>query len=58
MELFEDIYIATNNLEKTINTMNPIYLEFTNNKIVNSMIINKTTFKCKKTTLYKKYKMS
>ena len=56
LELFEEVYLNTNNLDKTINIMKQLYLELINKQTVDSIVINTTTFKCKKTTLYKKYK--
>ena len=56
LELFEEVYLNTNNLDKTINIMKQLYLELINKETVDSIAINTTAFKCKKTTLYKKYK--
>ena len=56
LELFEEVYLNTNNLDKTINIMKQLYLELINKQTLDSIFINTNTFKCKKTTLYKKYK--
>jgi len=55
LELFEEVYFNTNNLDKTIKIMKPVYLELTNKTTLDSIFINNSTFKCKKTTLYNKY---
>jgi len=55
LELFEEVYFNTNNLDKTIKIMKSLYLELTNKTTLDCIIIDDSTFKCKKTTLYKKY---
>lgn len=58
LEVFDFVYTNINCLDKTINIMKYIYLELISKKTLDNISINNTTFKEKKTLLFKKYKNS